>query len=305
MTAQRQQPSQVVLVTGAGSGIGRAIATVLAREGFVVYAGLRDIDGRNRQRARELLDLAGAEGLQLDVVEMDVLSEVSCRNALDQILFERGCIDVVVNNAGMLMSGITEAFSPDQVATAIDTNALSWLRVNRAALPAMRRQGSGTIVYIGSTTSRIHEPFLGPYVASKAAGDALAEVMSFELRPFGIDSIIVSPGAFTEGTEHFAHAHGPRDHAVVRQYGSLPERVAVLPEKLNSIDAAHGGALDVTAVGAMVRDVLALPHGRRPFRVTVDAQHKGIEELDALHDAKQRTFFTQLGVADLLPPLEG
>jgi NAD(P)-dependent dehydrogenase (short-subunit alcohol dehydrogenase family) len=84
--------------------------------------------------------------------------------------------------------------------------------------------GSGTIVYIGSTTSRIHEPFLESYIASKAAGDALAEVMSFELRPFGIDSIIVSPGAFTEGTEHFAHAHGPRDHAVVRQYGALPER---------------------------------------------------------------------------------
>ena len=305
MTMQLQQSAQVVLVTGAGSGIGRAVATVLARAGHVVYASMRDIDARNRQRARALLELAGAEGLRLDVVELDVLSEVSCRAAVDQILLERGRIDVVVNNAGMLMSGVTEAFTPDQVATAIDTNALSWLRVNRAALPAMRRQGSGTIVYIGSTTSRIHEPFLGPYVASKAAGDALAEVMSFELRPFGIDSVIVSPGAFTQGTEHFAHAHAPRDLAVVRQYGALPARAADLPARLDRIDAAHGGALDVTAVGAMVRDVLALAHGRRPLRVTVDAQHKGVEELDTLHAVKQRRFFTALGLEDLLPaPVE-
>ncbi len=301
MTMQRQRSAQVVLVTGAGSGIGRAVATVLARAGHAVYASMRDIDARNAQRAQALRDLAGAEGLQLDVVELDVLSEVSCRAAVDQILLERGRIDVVVNNAGMLMSGVTEAFTPEQVATAIDTNALSWLRVNRAVLPAMRRQAGGTVVYIGSTTSRIHEPFLGPYVASKAAGDALAEVMAFELRPFGIDSVIVSPGAFTQGTEHFAHAHAPRDRAVVRQYGALPARAADLPARLDRIDAAHGGALDVTAVGTTVRDVLALERGRRPFRVTVDAQHKGVDELDALHDAKQRRFFAELGLDDLLP----
>lgn len=81
----------------------------------------------------------------------------------------------------------------------------------------MRRRGGGTIAYLGSTTGGIHEPFLGPYVASKAAGDGLAEVMGFELRPFGIDGVIISPGAFTQGTEHFAHAHAPCDHAVVRQ----------------------------------------------------------------------------------------
>lgn len=166
----------------------------------------------------------------------------------------------------------------------------------------MRRQGNGTIVYIVSTTSRIHEPFLGPYVASKAAADALAEVMSFELRPLGIDSVIVSPGAFTKGTEHFSHAHVPQDHAVVRQYGAFPSRALGLAEKLEQIDTAHGGSLAVEAVGDMVRDVLALPHGQRPLRVTVDAQRKGLEEIDLLHDAKQRAFFRQLGMEDLLPP---
>ncbi|MCD2518856.1 SDR family NAD(P)-dependent oxidoreductase [Massilia sp. G4R7] len=294
-------PPRIVLVTGAGSGIGRAVATTLAQAGDTVYAGMRDIDGRNRQRAVQLAALAAEEGLVLHVLELDVLSETSCRSALDQLLLEQGRIDVVVNNAGMLMSGVTEAFTPGQVAQVIDTNALSWLRVNRAALPAMRRQGGGTLVYIGSTTSRIHEPFLGPYVASKAAGDALAEVMGLEVRPFGIDSIIVAPGAFTQGTEHFNHAQGPADGAVLRQYGALPRRAAGLPARLDAIDAACGGALDVAAVGIAVREVLALAHGRRPARITVDAQQKGVEELDVLHQAKQAAFLTRMGLEDLLP----
>jgi len=294
-------PPRIVLVTGAGSGIGRAVATTLAQAGNTVYAGMRDIGGRNRQRAAQLAALAADEGLVLHVLELDVLSEISCRSALDQLLMEQGRIDVVVNNAGMLMSGVTEAFTPDQVAQVIDTNALSWLRVNRAALPAMRRQGGGTLVYIGSTTSRIHEPFLGPYIASKAAGDALAEVMGLEVRPFGIDSIIVAPGAFTQGTEHFHHAQGPADGAVLKQYGALSQRAAGLPARLDAIDAACGGALDVAAVGIAVRDVLALAHGRRPARITVNAQQKGVEELDALHQAKQAAFLTRMGLEDLLP----
>lgn len=292
---------QVILVTGAGSGIGRAVAVALARAGHTVYASMRDLAGRNRGRAADMDALAAREGLRLECVELDVLSEPSCRAAVDQVLLACGRIDVVVNNAGMLMTGLTEAFTPAQVARVIDTNALSWLRVNRAALPAMRRQGRGTLVYIGSTTSRIHEPFIGPYVASKAAGDALAEVMGFEASPFGIDSVIVTPGAFTRGTEHFAHAEGPLDTAVIAQYGDLPARAAGLAAKLDAVDAAHGGALGVEAVGEAVCRVLALPHGRRPPRITVDAQQKGVDDLDALHQAKQRAFFEQMGLDDLLP----
>lgn len=169
---------QVVLVTGAGSGIGRAVAEVLARAGHCVYASMRSVADLNKARAEEFAQMSNAEQIDLRTVELDVACEGSCRSAVDRILFEQGRIDVVVNNAGMLMVGITEAFTPEQVARIIDTNAISWLRVNRAALPAMRRQGSGVLIYIGSTTARIHEPFLGPYIASKVAGEALAEVMA-------------------------------------------------------------------------------------------------------------------------------
>ncbi len=292
--------NKVVLVTGAGSGIGRAVAEVLARAGHCVYAGMRLASDHGAARADELRQLAEREGIGLRVVEMDVLSEAGCRAAIDQVLAEQGHIHVVVNNAGMLMVGITEAFAPEQLAQIFETNAVSWLRVNRAALPAMRRQGRGVLVYVSSTTARLFEPFMGPYVASKAAGEALAEVMGFEVSRFGIESVIVVPGAFTSGTEHFAHAQPPAHAAVTAQYGGLPEVIESLGPRLEAIDAANGGALDVSAVGDAVRQVLDLPQGERPARVVVDSQKKGMEALNALHRAKQAAFFKQLGIEDLM-----
>lgn len=297
-----KQNEQVVLVTGAGSGIGRAVALSLARAGHQVYASMREIRQRNRERADALLDLARKESLSLDVVELDVLSEVSCQAAVNRILATQGRLDVVVNNAGMLMTGIAEAFSVEQVARIIDTNALSWLRVNRAVLPAMRRQGHGLLMYVGSTTARLHEPFLGPYIASKAAGDAIAEIMGMEVRPLGIESVILVPGAFTSGTEHFAHANAPEYLAIEQQYGDLPDRIASLGDRLNAIDAANGGALDVSAVGQAAVDVLAMPRGQRPFRVVIDGQRKGTEAIDAVYHEKQVAFLRQMGLEDLAPP---
>lgn len=293
---------QVILVTGAGSGIGRAIALSLGRAGHHVFASMRDVDGKNRSRIEALLQTAEVEGLQLEVLELDVLSEVGCQAAVNQIVAEHGRLDVVVNNAGMLMTGVTEAFSVEQVARIIDTNALSWLRVNRAALPAMRRQGRGLLKYVGSTTARLHEPFLGPYIASKVAGDALAEVLGMEVRPSGIESVTLVPGAFTSGTEHFAHANEPEYSAIEQQYGDLPGRAATLGERLSAIDAANGGALDVAAVGLVAVEVVAMPRGQRPSRVVVDGQQKGTEDIDAVYHEKQVAFLQRMGLRDLAPP---
>lgn len=231
-----------------------------------------------------------------------MLCETACRAAVDFLLAQRGRIDVVVNNAGMLMTGLTEAFSAEQAACIIDTNALSWLRVNRAALPAMRRQGRGLLMYVGSTTSRLHEPFLGPYVASKAAGDALAETMAMEARPLGVDSVILVPGAFTSGTDHFADAGSPAYSTIERQYGGLAQRIARLGEKLDAIDEDNGSVPDISAVGATAANVLAMPHGQRPFRVTVDGQRKGTEAIDAVYHRKQAAFLRKMGLEDLILP---
>jgi NAD(P)-dependent dehydrogenase (short-subunit alcohol dehydrogenase family) len=296
------QDKQVVLVTGAGSGIGRAIALALARAGHSVYAGIRDTLQKNRDRADALTQLARQESLPLEILELDVLSEVGCQAAVNRILAEQGRIDTVVNNAGMLMVGVTEAFSIEQLAHIIDTNALSWLRVNRAVLPAMRRQGHGLLMYVGSTTARLYEPFLGPYIASKVAGDALAEIMGMEVRPSGIETVMLVPGAFTTGTEHFAHARRPEYLAIEQQYGDLPDRIAGLGARLDEIDAVNGGALDVSAVGQAAVDVLAMPRGGRPSRVLIDGQRKGTEAIDAVCHEKQAAFLRKMGLEDLVPP---
>ena len=297
--------TSIVLVTGAGSGIGRAVAEAVAEGGYTVYASMRSVGGRNAGRRDDLLAWAARTGADLRVVEMDVLSEVGCRAAVDQILAEAGRLDVVVNNAGMLMSGPGEAFSPEQFARILDTNAVSWLRVNRAVLPAMRRQGRGLLVYVGSTTARLVEPFMAPYIASKAAGEALAESMGFEVAGFGVESVIVVPGAFTDGTEHFADAKAPADAAVLGRYATLMERAKGLGARIEAIDASHGGSGGVAAVGRAVRDLIALPHGRRPPRAVVDFQRKGMEDIDALVRERQAAFFEQLGIADLLAVPDG
>ncbi len=165
----------------------------------------------------------------------------------------------------------------------------------------MRRQGSGTLVYISSTTSHLAEPFMAPYIASKAAGEALAEVFGLEVAPFGVDTVIVVPGEFNQGTEHFAHLSGPGDRATVAQYGALSSRSNDIHDRLAQIDAANeDGPADVRSVGAALVDVLRTQRGKRPRRLIVDPQHKGVEELDTVRAEKQQQFFTQLGVADLL-----
>jgi hypothetical protein len=103
--------------------------------------------------------------------------------------------------------------------------------------------------------------------------------MGMGARPFEIDTIIIVPGAFTTGTEHFKHANQPAYPSIQAQYGDKPARAATLGAKLEAIDAKHGGSLDVSAVGEALCDALALPRNERPYRLYVDGQHKGVERV--------------------------
>src|SRR3546814_16613462 len=115
------------------------------------------------------------------------------------MLMEQGRVRVIVNNAGMLMTGITEAFDPDQLQRIFDTNASSWLRVNRAVLPVMRRRGHGALVYTGSTTAHIPEPFVGTHASAQAAGEVLAELIGMGVRAVGMYQILIRPGGTARG----------------------------------------------------------------------------------------------------------
>jgi NAD(P)-dependent dehydrogenase (short-subunit alcohol dehydrogenase family) len=189
--------SSVILVTGAATGIGQLGAHSLAEAGYTVYASMRDIEKRNAARAQQERDYATARGVDLHVVELDVTSQKSADQAVQTILAEQGHLDAVLHNAGHLVVGYVEAFTAEEIAHLFNTNALGAVRVNRAVLPHLRERGTELLLYTGSTSTVVVPPFLGPYVASKAAMDVLAQTTAYEVSQFGIETCIVMPGAFT------------------------------------------------------------------------------------------------------------
>jgi NAD(P)-dependent dehydrogenase (short-subunit alcohol dehydrogenase family) len=289
----------VVLVTGASSGFGRLTAESLARAGHVVVAGMRDIAGRNASNRAALDELAAREHITISAVDLDVQSQQSADDAVAAVLAEHGRVDVVVQNAGHMMLGPAEAFTPEQLAEQYDVNVLGTQRVNRAVLPHMRARRSGLIVWVGSSSTRGgHPPFLAPYFAAKAGMDALAESYAAELIRFGIDTTIVVPGAFTSGTNHFVNAGAPTDTATAAeyddQYGALREE---LTGRLSAIVPADA---DVQDVADEIVRVVGLPAGARPFRTHIDPSRDGSEVVSTVADRIRADFYHRVGIEDLL-----
>lgn len=289
----------VVLITGAATGIGNLTARALAAAGHTVFASMRGIEGRNAGHARELLELAEHDGGDLRVVELDVTSQESADAAVHTVLQATGELDVVVQNAGHLYVGYVEAFTAEDVTHLFDVNAVGAHRVNRAALPHMRERRSGTLIYVGSTTTAVVPPFLGPYVASKFAFDALAMVTAYEVSQFGIETTIVMPGAFTKGTEHFPNASHASDDEVTRAYASLDELVARNEAATTAMFRPGADADPVTVAHEIIR-ILALPFGQKPSRSVVDFLDSGVDEVNAVFRHAQEQFVTRLGFEQLL-----
>lgn len=293
--------TRTIVVTGASSGFGALTVRALADAGHTVYAGMRETAGRNAPAVAALAAYADEHGVDLRAVEMDVADQASVDAAVERVTAEAGRLDVVVHNAGHMVLGPAEAFTPEQLAAVYDTNVLSTQRVNRAALPHLRAQGDGLVVWVGSSSSRGGTPpFLAPYFAAKAAEDALAVSYAVELARFGIDTTIVVPGAFTRGTNHFAHAGHPQDAAVVaaydERYAGLMDEVAQRLARLVPADA------DPAEVARQIARVVDLPKGERPFRVHVDPAHDGAEEVFDHGDRVRTEFYRRIGLEDLLRP---
>ena len=290
---------KIVLVTGTSSGFGRAASLTLARAGYVVYASMRGVNGKNAVKAEALAREANNDALEIVPIEVDVTIASTCEAAADRIVSDRGRIDAVVNNAGMLCMGVTEAFTPDQVARVFDTNVLGPLRMNQAVLPHMRAAGGGHLVYVGSVTSDIVSPFQGPYIASKAAEDRMAETMHYELSSLGIDTTIIQPGAFTSGTEHFPHAMKPGRGDVVGAYDAIADLPGKLAERLDRL-VRDGVRVDAQDVADAVLRAIELPSGERPFRMVVDPQEHGADAVGAVRAVMQRRLMDRLGIGGLM-----
>ena len=140
----------VILITGTSSGFGRLLAETCARQGYTVYASMRQVTGRNATAREALQALAATAGLSLHALELDVTDEVSVERAVQEVITRSGRIDVLINNAGFSYIGLNEACTLADLQQQFDTNFFGVALMNRAVLPHMRRQGRGLLIYMSS-----------------------------------------------------------------------------------------------------------------------------------------------------------
>ena len=260
--------NKVVLITGSSTGFGRATAELLARHGYTVFATMRNSAGRNSRHRDALESLASQEKLPIQVVDMDVSDDSSVSAATKEILERAGRVDVVINNAGVAALGITEAYTIEQMQKVFEMNFFGAARVNRAVLPAMRRQRSGLLLHVSSAAGRLVVAYFGIYCASKFALEALADSYRFELAPFGIDSVVVEPGIHrTPILEAF---QPPDDEARAAEYGpngDFTSRVKGVFDTASASPDTPGAA----EVAEAFLKLIEMPAGTRPFRTVPTA----------------------------------
>ncbi len=186
--------AKTVLITGASSGIGEETVKLLLAAGYTVYAGARRLE-----RMKSLAE-AGARVLALDVTD-----EASMTVAVSTVMQETGRIDVLINNAGYGSYGALEDVPPDEARRQFDVNLFGLARLTQLVLPAMRAQRSGRIVNISSIAGKFGEPFGGWYHAAKFALEGLSDSLRMELHPFGIDVVVIQPGATHSEWARIAH----------------------------------------------------------------------------------------------------
>ncbi len=174
--------SKIVLITGCSTGIGRDLAQHLTQAGYTVVATARKVE--------TLEDLSSALKLPLDVTQ-DYSVEATVARAIQEF----GRIDVLVNNAGYAIRGALEEVPDEPIRQMFDVNVFGALRVIRAVAPHMRTQGSGRIINISSIAGKLSTPVNGAYSASKFALEALSDALRLELSPFGVQVVLVEPGA--------------------------------------------------------------------------------------------------------------
>ena len=227
-----------VLVTGASRGIGRAIAAELAGHGHRVVATAR--------RPEELAGLPADRRLRLDVTD---------QGSVEAAVEAAGPIDVLVSNAGETVRAPLESVPLAEVERLFQVNTFGALRVAQAVLPAMRRRGSGRLVFVSSVQGRLVLPMIGPYGASKWALEALAETLALEAGHFGVAVTVVQPGAVSSGGAERARVFLADDDPYRPLYDSL--------------GALRGDSVTPEAVATAVADTVDQP--APPLRVPVGA----------------------------------
>lgn len=286
-----------VLITGTSSGIGRAAAQALAARGHTVFATMRQVESKNAAVAAELRDWAASEGLQLQVIDLDVTDSSSVERAVQQVFDSTGRIDVLVNNAGRGIFGLVEAFSDDQTHRLFETNVFGPMRVTQAVLPHMRRQQEGLLIYLSSTSAAIPYPFMAAYGASKAALEAMALAFNSEVYSLGIDTVIIQAGTY--GTEFGKNVEVSAREDIWEAYGPIGQAGKAM---IAGVPAYFASDMVSTpqSLGEQIADYVAMPAGQRPLKVGLGIGSDGFEALNETRLALQTKAIEMYGFSHLL-----
>ena len=217
--------NRVIVITGGTSGIGLEAAKALAKRGCTVY---------------ELSRRESGVDPRVHHLRADVTDEAQCQAAVDEVIKREGRIDVLVNNAGFGISGAVEFTDTKDAQRQFDVNFFGMVRMNKAVIPVMRRQGGGRILSMSSVAAPIAIPFQAYYSASKAAVRTYMLALASEVSPFGIEICAIMPGDIATGFTA-ARAKNPAGDDVYE--GRIARSVAVMEhDEVNGIPAARAGA---------------------------------------------------------------
>jgi len=283
---------KVILITGTNSGFGWLTANSCAVLGHKVYATMRDTKGRNADKAKAL-----AQQANIEVLDVDVTNGKSVTDAVATIIKKEGRIDVVVNNAGVYATGIAETFTEEDVDKVMNVDVIGPWRTIRAVLPQMRRQGEGLIINISSVAGRFSFPFQTVYNGAKFAVEGLTEGLHYEVRPLGVDVVMIQPGAFP--TDIFGKTVTGSDATVIAGYGDL----AKVPEQIGAGIAQMFETMKPNSqlVADAIVELINTPNGKRPLRTVVDPATGNFSEIANRHVKEQyENFLTAFGMQGML-----
>lgn len=284
----------VILITGCSSGFGFLAAKRFAERGDTVFATMRDPKGKNKKPAEQLRALPNIE-----VLDLDVTSDTSVDAAAAAVFAKTDAPDVIINNAGQMFVGLTEVFTADELSRQLDVNVVGIHRVNRAFLPAMRKNAKGLMINVSSVAGRIGAPFFGVYQASKWGVEGYSYALRRELGCAGVDVVVVEPGPFT--TELFPQSPRPKDEDNRAQ--SYPD---VAHQAFDAMGAAFDGMFNNPEVPTDPADVVEqfvaltdMAPGTRPFRTVVGVD-VGVRDRNASDEPHEAPFLQMMGLDEFV-----